>query len=88
MYQQFGLVLAVNHACNLRCTYCYTGAKFHKPMPASLARKAIDRAVASISSGGQLDLGFFGGEPLIEAKLILELLAICAARCPLVTSSC
>ena len=75
MYDQFGLVLVVNHACNLRCRYCYTGEKYHRSMTESLGRKAIDRALASISPGGVLELGFFGGEPLVEAPLIHAALA-------------
>lgn len=68
----FGLTLMVNHACNLRCTYCYTGAKFHAPMPTTIGLAAINRALASIGTGGQLHLSFFGGEPLLEASRILE----------------
>ena len=69
-YPAFGLTLVVNHACNLRCTYGYTGAKVHAPMPFGLGTQAIDRALASIAPGGCLQLGFFGGEPLLEAKTI------------------
>ena len=71
MYEQFSLVLMVNHACNLRCTYCYTGAKTHRPMSLAVARQSIAAAGRSIRPGGVLELGFFGGEPLIEAELIL-----------------
>ena len=74
-YGAFVLVLMVNHQCNLRCTYCYTGAKFSRPMSKAVARAAIDRAVASLRPGGRLELGFFGGEPLLEADLIASLLA-------------
>ena len=81
MYQRFGLVLTVDHACNLRCTYCFTGAKFHKPMPPSIGRRAIDRALASLRRGGTLELGFFGGEPLLRAELIIELLDYARSRC-------
>jgi uncharacterized protein len=73
MHAHFGLTLVVNHACNLRCTYCYTGDKFGRSMPLAIGRKAIDRAVSSLSPSGTLDLAFFGGEPLIEADLILGL---------------
>ena len=69
---QFGLTLMVNHACNLRCTYCYTGGKFNAPMPARIALAAIDRALASLATSGRLELSFFGGEPLIESARILE----------------
>jgi uncharacterized protein len=73
--KRFGLTLMVNHACNLRCSYCYTGAKFSSPMPAEIAIASIDRAFASLSSGGQLDLSFFGGEPLLESVKILDWMA-------------
>ena len=71
-FRAFSLVLMVNHACNLRCNYCYTGAKAHRPMRLVTGDAAIDRAVASLDTGGTLELGFFGGEPLIEASHILE----------------
>src|ERR1051325_10076217 len=68
----FGLTLMVNHACNLRCHYCYTGAKFSSPMRREIGVAAIDRAFASLKPGGQLNVGFFGGEPLLEANQILD----------------
>lgn len=74
MYPRYGLVLMVTHACNLRCTYCYTGKKTARTMPTAVGRKAIDRAAASLAPGGTLELGFFGGEPLLEAALITELI--------------
>jgi uncharacterized protein len=74
-YECFHLVLMVTHACNLRCTYCYTGTKLRRSMSYRVARAAIDRAVRSIRPSGTLEMGFFGGEPLIEAKLLSELVA-------------
>ena len=71
-YPHFALTLMVNHACNLRCTYCYTGAKFSSPMAHQTGVAAIERAFRSLSPGGRLDLGFFGGEPLLEALRIAE----------------
>jgi uncharacterized protein len=73
--QRFGLTLVVNHACNLRCAYCYTGAKFHSPMALDTGIKAIQRALNSLVPGGSLDLGFFGGEPLLEAARITKWMA-------------
>lgn len=72
LYATFHLILMVNHACNLRCAYCYTGRKFHRPMPRRMGRRAIARAFRTIRPGGQLELGFFGGEPLLEAEAILD----------------
>lgn len=70
--KRFSLTLMVNHACNLRCSYCYTGTKFHSPMSLEIGETAIDRALATLPLGGRLDLGFFGGEPLLEATNILN----------------
>lgn len=75
MYAIYGLTLVVNHACNLRCAYCYTGDKLRRPMPTAVGRKSIDRALNSITPGCTLELGFFGGEPLLEAELIRDLVA-------------
>ncbi|MBN2477262.1 MAG: radical SAM protein [Pirellulales bacterium] len=73
MYECFSLVLTVTHACNLRCSYCYAGSKRRRAMGRHVGRTAVERAVRSIRPGGTLELGFFGGEPLLEAELILEL---------------
>ena len=75
MFERFGLTLMVNHACNLRCTYCYTGEKLGRRLPLATGQKAIDRALHSLKPHGMLELAFFGGEPLVEAELILELVA-------------
>jgi uncharacterized protein len=62
----------VNHACNLRCSYCYTGRKFDSPMSLQIGTAAIRRAFRSLIPGGCLDVGFSGGEPLLESPRILE----------------
>jgi uncharacterized protein len=72
LYEEFGLTLMVNHACNLRCVYCYTGAKFHSPMPWDTGRVGIERAFRSVRDGGRVSVGFFGGEPLLAAEQITE----------------
>ncbi len=73
MYERFGLTLMVTHACNMRCSYCYGGEKSERPMPEAVGMHAIDRALASLEPGGTLQLGFFGGEPLLEARLVARL---------------
>jgi uncharacterized protein len=70
VFPDFSLTLMVTHACNLRCAYCYTGAKFRRLMTSEIAIAAIDRAVRSTSR--QLEIGFFGGEPLLEAAAMLD----------------
>jgi uncharacterized protein len=81
VHARFALTLMVNHACNLRCTYCYTGEKFRRVMPIAVGQKAIARAVKSLAPGGTLELAFFGGEPLIEAELIGAFIRFAKSQC-------
>ena len=71
--------LFLNHACNLRCRYCYNGAKVHRPMPPDLARRAVDFGFEQAGTGFLL-LSFFGGEPLLEVERIEEVLAYARAE--------
>ena len=73
-YSRFGLTLMVTHGCNMRCSYCYNGPCYEKTMSIETGRKAIDRSVASLRQSGRLELGFFGGEPLLESDLVLALI--------------
>ncbi len=49
-------------------------------MPDKVGERAIDRAIASVRRGGTLDLGFFGGEPLLEFDLIRKAVAFVRSR--------
>lgn len=74
------LTLFLNHRCNLRCTYCYTGRKFHRPMTREVAHQAIDFALP-LAERGFLLLSFFGGEPLLELDLMEQALEYAILRC-------
>lgn len=63
------LCLNVAHDCNLRCKYCFastgdfgTGRKI---MPFETARAAIDFVVAKSGKRRNIEVDFFGGEPLM-----------------------
>ncbi len=78
----------VDHACNLRCGYCYTGEKFRRPMTLATAKAAIELALSR--QPFSLELSFFGGEPLLHPELLeaivkyaQERLGAHAPRCPL-----
>lgn len=73
MYKEYRLTLMVTHDCNMRCSYCYVGGKSRRSMDERVGRRAIERALASLEPGGTLDLGFFGGEPMLEAALVARL---------------
>lgn len=60
--------LSLTHDCNLACTYCYAGAKRRCSMTWETAQAAIDFALSFAAP--ELQLGFFGGEPLLEWDLL------------------
>lgn len=74
------LCLVLDHACNLRCRYCYTGSKTPRPMSADVVRKAIDLALAQHT--GWLSITLFGGEPLLTSGIlhVVEAIAEAALR--------
>lgn len=67
------LTLCLTHDCNLRCRYCYGGAKEARHMALSTGRRAIELALAR--TAGRLHLIFFGGEPLLRWAALVELTA-------------
>ena len=67
------LTLFLDHACNLRCSYCYGGTKLSRPMPTAVMRRAVDLALAQ--SPPTVTISFFGGEPLLHVDLVEETMA-------------
>jgi uncharacterized protein len=67
------VTLVLTHDCNLRCRYCYAGRKFRRAMTWDVARRAIDLGLAD--GAPWMDLGFFGGEPLLARPLMERALA-------------
>lgn len=65
----------LTHACNLRCTYCYTGEKVSVGMTRETAFAAVDFCLAQASRDGaqHLEIVFFGGEPLIKHDLLCQI---------------
>ena len=63
------LCLHVSHDCNLRCQYCFaatgdfgTGRKI---MPFEVAKQAIDFVIRRSGARKNIEVDFFGGEPLM-----------------------
>lgn len=54
--------------CNMRCTYCYQGPKTARRMSWDTLRSVLDLALASTQP--QVEVVFYGGEPLLELPLI------------------
>lgn len=73
--------LVVTHACNLACSYCYTGEKKRVRMSADVAQRALELAFAGAAQArARLQLTFFGGEPLLERELVLAIAEEARAR--------
>ena len=65
------LTLCLTHNCNLRCRYCYAGRKYAHAMSQETAERALDIALAEAQQTNRnLDISFFGGEPLLEWSLL------------------
>lgn len=70
------LCLHVAHDCNLRCNYCFastgdfgTGRRI---MPPEVAKKAIDFVIARSGARKNIELDFFGGEPLMAWDTVVQ----------------
>jgi len=69
--------LNVSSSCNLACSYCYAsrgnfdGAQ-KKLMSAEVAYAAIDRLLETANPAAPITVGFMGGEPFVNRKLIRQ----------------
>lgn len=64
--------LFLDHACNLRCTYCYNGEKFSRAMPWEVAEAGVRLA---LDHPGSARIAFFGGEPLLARPMMERVIA-------------
>ncbi len=73
------MCLNIAHDCNLRCEYCFAAkgdfGKGRKLMPASVGKKAIDFMLENSGDRHNLELDFFGGEPLMNFDVVKEVVA-------------
>ena len=71
------LCLHVAHTCNLNCAYCFASqGKYHGEravMPFEVGRQALDFLVAHSGSRRNLEVDFFGGEPLMNFDVVQRL---------------
>jgi uncharacterized protein len=65
------LELFLTENCNLRCEYCFVkGKNRYNKMTEKIGKKAIDLLFKESKEEKDLEILFFGGEPLLELKLI------------------
>jgi uncharacterized protein len=73
------LTLFLNHRCNMRCRYCYTGEKFDRAMPRAVMERAIEFGFEEGKKNFLL-ISFFGGEPMLELDRMEQAVAYAGRR--------
>ena len=79
------LSLNVSSSCNLACNYCYAGrggfgGKQSGAMEWPVAKLAVDRLLDQAAPGERSTIGFLGGEPFVNARLIHQVVDYASAR--------
>lgn len=71
------LCLHIAHDCNLACKYCFADeGEYHgkrELMSYEAGKKALDFLVANSGSRTNLEVDFFGGEPLMNFEVVKQL---------------
>ena len=73
------LCLHIAHTCNLNCSYCFASqGKYHGEralMSFEVGKRALDFLVEHSGSRHNLEVDFFGGEPLMNFDVVKQLVA-------------
>lgn len=71
------MCLHVAHDCNLRCKYCFADTGEYKGgrsiMSAEVGKKAIDFVIANSGARRNIEIDYFGGEPLMNFGVVKEI---------------
>lgn len=73
------ICLHVAHDCNLACKYCFAGKGEYdgqrQLMPYEVGRRALDFLIENSGERRNLEVDFFGGEPLLNWEVCKKLVA-------------
>ena len=73
------LCLHVAHACNLNCSYCFASQGKYQGERAMLSfevgKRALDFLMENSTGRRNLEVDFFGGEPLMNFGVVKQLVA-------------
>ena len=73
------LCLHIAHTCNLNCEYCFASqGKYHGEravMSFEVGKRALDFLIENSGSRHNLEVDFFGGEPLMNFQVVKDLVA-------------
>ena len=78
------LCLHIAHDCNLRCKYCFAGTGEYlgerSLMSLEVGKKAIDFLIENSGNRRNLEVDFFGGEPLMNFDVVKEIVHYARSR--------
>ena len=78
------LCLHVAHTCNLNCSYCFASQGNyhgdHAVMSLEVGKRALDFLIENSGTRRNLEVDFFGGEPLMNFDVVKELVAYARER--------
>ena len=79
------LCLHIAHECNLRCAYCFAGQGNYSEtdrgfMSAEIGKKALDFLIENSGTRHNLEVDFFGGEPMLNFDVVKEIVAYGRSR--------
>ena len=73
------LCLHIAHTCNLNCSYCFASqGKYHGDravMSFEVGKRALDFLIENSGCRRNLEVDFFGGEPLMNFQVVKDLVA-------------
>ena len=73
------LCLHVAHTCNLNCSYCFASqGKYHGDralMSLEVGKRAMDFLIENSGTRRNLEVDFFGGEPLMNFDVVKQIVA-------------
>lgn len=73
------LCLHIAHTCNLNCSYCFASqGKYHGDraiMSYEVGKRALDFLIENSGTRRNLEVDFFGGEPLMNFQVVKDLVA-------------
>ncbi|MBR2890444.1 MAG: thioether cross-link-forming SCIFF peptide maturase [Oscillospiraceae bacterium] len=73
------LCLHIAHTCNLNCSYCFASqGKYHGDravMSFEVGKRALDFLIENSGTRRNLEVDFFGGEPLMNFQVVKDLVA-------------
>ena len=73
------LCLHIAHTCNLNCSYCFASqGKYHGDravMSFEVGKRALDFLIENSGNRRNLEVDFFGGEPLMNFQVVKDLVA-------------